>query len=83
MSPDLSDPKLAHLDGLDLSRAGMLEGVAAGLPKNNKRIASIMATTEAHNKAWVGGCDKRALTRAVIGWAAFAVYLVTKRGTSR
>src|ERR1035437_8553501 len=31
VSPDPSDPKLAHLDGLNLSRAWMLEGIAAGL----------------------------------------------------
>jgi Protein of unknown function (DUF2891)/Family of unknown function (DUF5519) len=37
VSPDPSDPKLAHLDGLNLSRAWMLEGIAAGLPKADKR----------------------------------------------
>ena len=31
-SPDPSDGKLAHLDGLNLSRAWMLEGIASGLP---------------------------------------------------
>src|SRR6266567_2331748 len=36
VSPDPSDPKLAHLDGLNLSRAWMLEGIAAGLPKGDK-----------------------------------------------
>ena len=34
---DPSDPKLAHLDGLNLSRAWMLEGIASGLPENDKR----------------------------------------------
>ena len=51
VSPDPSDPKLAHLDGLNLSRAWMLEGVAAGLPKNDKRLPSIMATAEAHRRS--------------------------------
>jgi hypothetical protein len=32
VSPDPSDPKLAHLDGLNPSQAWMLEGIAAGLP---------------------------------------------------
>lgn len=81
VSPDPSDPKLAHLDGLNLSRAWMLEGIAAGLPKTDKRLASIMATAEAHNKAGLA---------AVTGehyegghWlGSFAVYLVTKRGIS-
>ncbi|MGH8175105.1 MAG: DUF2891 domain-containing protein, partial [Steroidobacter sp.] len=36
---DRSDPKLAHLDGLNLSRAWMLEGVARGLPAKDSRIA--------------------------------------------
>ena len=51
VSPDPSDPKLAHLDGLNLSRAWMLESVAAGLPKGDKRLPSIMATAEAHRQA--------------------------------
>jgi hypothetical protein len=81
VSPDPSDPKLAHLDGLNLSRAWMLEGIAAGLPKTDKRLASIMATAEAHRRAGLA---------AVTGehyegghWlGSFAVYLVTKRGIS-
>ena len=31
VSPDPSDPKLAHLDGLNLSRAWMLEGILSGV----------------------------------------------------
>ena len=81
VSPDPSDPKLAHLDGLNLSRAWMLKGIAAGLPKTDKRLPSILATAEAHNKAGLA---------AVTGehyegghWlGSFAVYLVTKRGIS-
>jgi hypothetical protein len=81
VSPDPSDPKLAHLDGLNLSRAWMLEGIAAGLPKNDKRLPSIMATAEAHRRSGLA---------AVTGehyegghWlGSFAVYLVTKRGIS-
>jgi len=81
-SPDPSDPKLAHLDGLNLSRAWMLEGVAAGLPKNDKRLPSITAAAEEHRRAGLA---------AVTGehyegghWlGSFAVYLVTKRGISR
>ena len=81
VSPDPSDPKLAHLDGLNLSRAWMLEGIAASLPKTDKRLPSIMATAEAHKSAGLA---------AVTGehyegghWlGSFAVYLVTKRGIS-
>jgi len=79
VSPDPSDPKLAHLDGLNLSRAWMLDGIAAGLPRNDKRLPSIMAAAEAHRSAGLA---------AVTGehyegghWlGSFAVYLVTKRG---
>jgi hypothetical protein len=79
VSPDPSDPKLAHLDGLNLSRAWMLEGIAAGLPKGNKRLPMIMAAAEEH---------KRAGLAAVTGqhyegghWlGSFAVYLVARRG---
>jgi hypothetical protein len=81
VSPDPSDPKLAHLDGLNLSRAWMLEGIAAGLPKGDKRLPSIMAIAEAHRRAGLA---------AVTGehyegghWlGSFAVYLVTRRGIS-
>ena len=79
VSPDPSDPKLAHLDGLNLSRAWMLEGIAEALPKSDKRLPGIKAAAEAH---------KRAGLAAVTGehyegghWlGSFAVYLVTRRG---
>jgi hypothetical protein len=82
VSPDPSDPKLAHLDGLNLSRAWMLEGIAAGLPKGDKRLPMIGAAAEEHKNA---GLD------AVTGkhyegghWlGSFAVYLVTRRGISQ
>jgi DUF2891 family protein len=81
VSPDPSDPKLAHLDGLNLSRAWMLEGIAAGLPRGDKRLPSIMVAAEAHRRAGLA---------AVTGehyegghWlGSFAVYLVTRRGIS-
>ena len=79
VSPDPSDPKLAHLDGLNLSRAWMLEGIASGLPKSDKRIRAILAAADAH---------KRSGLAAVTGehyegghWlGSYAVYLVTRRG---
>jgi hypothetical protein len=79
VSPDPSDPKLAHLDGLNLSRAWMLEGIASGLPKGDPRIAKLRATAKAHREAGLA---------AVTGehyegghWlGSFAVYLVTRRG---
>ena len=81
VSPDPSDPKLAHLDGLNLSRAWMLEGIAAGLPKSDKRLPAIRAAAAAHSRKGLA---------AVTGehyegghWlGSFGVYLVTKRGIS-
>jgi hypothetical protein len=79
VSPDPSDPKLAHLDGLNLSRAWMLKGIAAALPKNDRRLSAIEAAAAAHTQAGLA---------AVTGehyegghWlGSFAVYLVTSRG---
>jgi len=81
VSMDPSDPKLAHLDGLNLSRAWMLEGIASALPANDKRLASIRGAAAAHREKGLA---------AVTGehyegghWlGSFAVYLVTKRGIS-
>ena len=82
VSPDPGDPKLAHLDGLNLSRAWMLEGIASGLPARDKRLPMILAAAEAHRRAGLV---------AVTGehyegghWlGSFAVYLVTGRGMTK
>lgn len=82
LSPDPSDGKLAHLNGLNLSRAWMLNGIAAGLPHGDERLPAINASAEAHRHAGL---------TAVTGehyegghWlGSFAVYLVTGRGIQR
>lgn len=76
---DKTDGKLVHLDGLNLSRAWMLEGMAAGLPPQDPRVAGLLG---------VAGEHRRAGLLAVTGehyvgghWlGSFAAYLVTKRG---
>jgi hypothetical protein len=79
MSPDPSDPKLAHLDGLNLSRAWMLEGIAAGLPKGDKRLPRIVAAAEEHARAGLAAVTGRHYEGG--HWlGSFAVYLVTRRG---
>jgi hypothetical protein len=79
VSPDPSDPKLAHLDGLNLSRAWMLEGIVSNLPEDDARRAALVAAAEAHRRAGLA-----AVTGAHYEgghWlGSFAVYLVTKRG---
>jgi hypothetical protein len=48
---DRSDPKLAHIDGLNLSRSWMLQGIAHGLPKGDRRIPALRAAAEQHGNA--------------------------------
>ncbi len=79
---DRSDGKLAHLDGLNLSRAWMLEGIASGLPKNDRRRSALLEAARAHRAAGLA---------AVTGehyegghWlGTYAMYLASKRGLSR
>jgi hypothetical protein len=79
VSPDPSDPKLAHLDGLNLSRAWMLEGILSALPPNDPRRRTLAAAAAAHRSAGLA-----AVTGAHYEgghWlGSFAVYLVTHRG---
>jgi len=79
VSPDPSDPKLAHLDGLNLSRAWILEGIAAGLRMGDKRLPIILAGAEAHKNAGLAAVTGKHYEGG--HWlGSFAVYLVTKRG---
>ena len=80
VSPDPSDPKLAHLDGLNLSRAWMLEGIAAGLPKGDKRPPMIVAAAEQYKSAGLAAVTGRHYEGG--HWlGSFAVYLVTRRAS--
>lgn len=79
ITTDRTDGKLAHTDGLNLSRAWMLEGIAAGLPEGDSRRPALLAAARAHADAalpfvtgehyegghWLG---------------TFAVYLTTQAG---
>src|SRR6266567_2538449 len=75
---DPTDGRLAHLDGLNLSRAWMLEGIAEALGKTNARQAALKSLAAEHREAGL---------RSVTGehyegghWlGSFAVYLVTGR----
>lgn len=79
---DRSDPKLAHIDGLNLSRAWMLQGIASGLPDADRRIAALRAAAATHAAAALP---------AVTGehyegghWlGTFAVYLTSGAGLAR
>lgn len=82
VSPDPSDPKLAHLDGLNLSRAWMLEGIVSALPQDDSRRAALSATADEHRRAGLA-----AVTGAHYEgghWlGSFAVYLTTRRGIQK
>ena len=72
---DRSDPKLAHLDGLNLSRAWCLRAIAGALPDGDPSRAPLAAAAERHARA---GLDHVA-TGDYAGehWlASFAVYLL-------
>jgi hypothetical protein len=79
VSRDPSDPKLAHLDGLNLSRAWMLRGIVASLPTDDARHAALQGAADEHAK--VGLAAIREETYAGSHWLpSFAVYLLTGRG---
>ncbi|HZF16454.1 MAG TPA: DUF2891 domain-containing protein [Steroidobacteraceae bacterium] len=76
---DRTDPKLAHIDGLNISRAWMLEGIAAGLPPNDSRIPALHAAAANHASAALIAVTSDHYEGS--HWlGTFAVYLTTKAG---
>jgi len=79
---DKTDGKLAHLDGLNLSRAWMLEGIAAGLPPGDPRRAALLATAAAHAASGLAAVTGERYEGG--HWlGSFAAYLTTRRGIVR
>ena len=73
---DRSDPKIVHLDGLNLSRAWCMKGIASALPENDPVRKILAESTNKH--------AEDALTHVASGdyvgehWlASFAVYLLS------
>jgi hypothetical protein len=78
---DPNDGKLVHLHGLNLSRAWMLEGMAAGLPEGDPRIGALLAAAKAHREAGLEGVSGESYEGG--HWlGTFATYLTTGRGLS-
>jgi hypothetical protein len=76
---DRGDGKLVHLDGLNLSRAWMLEGIASGLPEEDGRIAGLRGLAAAHRQAGLSAISNQQYEGG--HWlGSFAVYLTTGRG---
>ena len=76
---DRSDPQIVHLDGLNLSRAWCLRGIAAALPPDDPARQALSASAARHAEA--------ALPHVASGdyagehWlASFAVYLLAVPG---
>jgi hypothetical protein len=80
-SPDRSDGKLAHLDGLNLSRAWMLEGVASALDPGDGRRGLLIDRSRAHAAAGLAAVTGEHYEGS--HWlGTFAVYLLTRRGVA-
>lgn len=76
---DRSDGHLVHLDGLNSSRAWMLEGIAAGLPTGDPRIEGIRKSAALHRAAALEALKHQEYEGG--HWlGSFATYLVTRRG---
>lgn len=79
---DKTDGKLAHLDGLNLSRAWMLEGIASGLPAGDARRRSLTAAADAHAASGLASVTGEHYAGG--HWlGSFATYLTTRRGLGR
>jgi hypothetical protein len=76
---DRADGKLAHLDGLNLSRAWMLEGILTGLPDDDPRRPALRAAADAHRRAGLASVTGEHYEGG--HWlGSFATYLVTEKG---
>lgn len=78
-SPDPSDGKLSHLDGLNLSRAWMLEGITSSLPDGHAAHGRLVTAARQHAAAGLASLngDHYAGTHWL---GSFATYLLTQRG---
>ena len=76
---DAGDGKLVHLDGLNLSRAWMLEGIAGALPASDERRPALLAAADGHRAAGLASVTGEHYEGG--HWlGTFAAYLVTRRG---
>lgn len=76
---DRSDPKLAHIDGLNLSRAWMLEGIASALPGHDPRVSALLVTAAHHREASLPAVTGQYYEGG--HWlGTFAVYLTSAAG---
>ena len=76
---DRSDGKFAHLDGLNLSRAWMLQGIVSALPEGHECYSPLERAAARHAAAGLEGAHGSDWMGT--HWlGSFAVYLLTGRG---
>ncbi|NRA28740.1 MAG: DUF2891 domain-containing protein [Parvularculaceae bacterium] len=76
---DAADGKLVHLDGVNLSRAWALEGIARALPADDARRASLLAAADVHREVGIAAVSDEHYSGS--HWlGSFATYLTTQRG---
>jgi len=76
---DPTDGKLAHLDGLNISRAWMLEGMAYGLPADDPRKTALLGVAALHKNSGLASVTGEHYEGG--HWlGSFATYLQTTRG---
>lgn len=76
---DPSDGKLAHLDGLNISRAWMLEGMITGLPSGDTRRVALRSAAALHRSSGLASVTGEHYEGG--HWlGSFATYLQTSRG---
>jgi hypothetical protein len=80
-SPDPSDGKLAHLDGLNLSRAWMLDGVASALRVDHAARDALVSAARRHGESGLAslGGDHYEGSHWL---GSFAAYWLTRRGVA-
>ncbi len=73
---DRTDPKIVHLDGLNLSRAWCMKSIAAGLNRDHKARAQLLKSANRHTADALKNI--RSGDYAGEHWlGSFAVYLLT------
>ena len=79
---DPTDGKLAHLDGLNISRAWMLQGMAFGLPENDPRREALLESAALHKQSGLASVTGDHYEGG--HWlGSFATYLQTERGLGK
>ena len=74
---DRSDGRLAHLDGLNLSRAWMMASIADGLPDDHAAVGAWRASSAEHARVALASIDGAHYEGS--HWlGTFACYLLTR-----